>query len=310
MPRSRREDPKTVGLIGLGLMGRAFAQNLLADGYALVGTDPDPSARRKFQRMGGVPAPSPRAAAERAEILLVSVPNSKIALACARGREGYLACAAGKTPRLVIDTTTADPADARKIASLCRGKGTLFLEACVSGHSENVRNRRGLFLVGGEARARRRAAPLLEGLLSDQIFCGPAGMGAAMKVLINYLCCLERCAIAETLRLGLRAGFKGELLLDALMRSAADGRQLRNRGPRMIARRYGRPVSTVDVLTKDIKLGMKLAARTGSLTPLGRASLPVFLDAVRAGYGPLDSAAVYRVFEDREGRRGKAPRRG
>ena len=122
-----------------------------------------------------------------------------------------------------------------------------------------------------------------------------------MKVLINYLTCLQRCSIAETLRMGLRAGVKGELMLDAFMRSAADSRQLRNRGPRMISGDFSNPVSTLDVLTKDIKLGLALGQSVNANMHLGELCLPFFTEGQELGLGGLDSAAVYKVFEAREG---------
>ena len=106
-----------------------------------------------------------------------------------------------------------------------------------------------------------------------------------MKVLINYLTCLQRCSIAETLRMGLRAGVKGELLLDAFMRSAADSRHLRNRGPRMISGDFTNPVSTLDVLTKDIKLGLALGQSVSANMPLGDICLPFFTEGQELGFG-------------------------
>ncbi len=300
MARKTSEKKETVGFIGLGRMGQAFSENLIEDGYRLVGTDPAPSARRKFERLGGEALASPREAAEAADFVFVSVPNSKISLECARGENGYLAVEPGRRPRAVIDTTTSDPEDTREMARLCAECGLDFMEACVSGNSENVKNREGLFLVGGEVKTHRRVKAMLARLLSDQIHCGAAGAGATMKVLINYLTCLERCAIAETLRMGLKSGVKGELLLDALTRSAADSKQLRNRGPRMIGRRFTKPVSTLDVLAKDIHLGLALGESAGALTPVGAVCLPFFEEGQALGFGELDSAAVYKVFEHRE----------
>ena len=295
---ARRKE--TIGFIGLGLMGRAFSRNLIEDGHRVVGADPDPAARRKFKRLGGETLPSSRETAEAADVLFVSVPNSKISLECAAGESGYLAAAPARKPGAVLDATTSDPADAREIARLCAARGFSFMEACVSGNSENVAGRSGLFLLGGAERTHRRVKGLLRRLLSDQIHCGPAGAGATMKVLINYLTCLQRCAIAETLRMGLRSGVRGDLLLDALTRSAADSRQLRNRGPRMIHRRFSKPVSALDVLAKDIRLGLSLARSASALTPVGDVCLPVFAEGQELGYGHLDSAAVYKVFEARE----------
>ena len=239
--------------------------------------------------------------AEAADFVFISVPNSKISLECATGTDGYLSANPAKKPETVIDTTTSDPEDTREMARLCAARGFDFMEACVSGNSENVKNRVGLFLVGGEERTHGMVKDMLGRLLSDQIHCGAAGAGATMKVLINYLTCLERCAIAETLRMGLRAGVKGELMLDAFMRSAADSRQLRNRGPRMVSGDFSNPVSTLDVLTKDIKLGLVLGQSVNANMPLGELCLPFFTEGQELGFGSLDSAAVYKVFEAREG---------
>ena len=293
---------ETIGFIGLGLMGRAFSKNLIEDGYRLVGTDPVASAQEAFKNLGGSALPSPKDVAEAADFVFISVPNSKISLGCATGDNGYLAANPAKKPKAVIDTTTADPEDTREMARLCAARGFDFMEACVSGNSENVKNREGLFLVGGEERTHGMVKDMLGRLLSDQIHCGAAGAGATLKVLINYLTCLQRCSIAETLRMGLRAGVKGELMLDAFMRSAADSRQLRNRGPRMISGDFTNPVSTLDVLTKDIKLGLNLGESVNANMPLGELCAPFFTEGQELGFGALDSAAIYKVFEAREGR--------
>ncbi len=295
---TQREE--TIGFIGLGLMGRAFSRNLIEDGYRLVGADPVPAAQEEFKTLGGSVLASPKEVAESADFVFISVPNSKISLECARGAGGYLTADPDKKPKAVVDTTTADPEDTREMARLCAERGFDFMEACVSGNSENVKNRSGLFLVGGEERTHALVKDMLGRLLSDQIHCGAAGDGATMKVLINYLTCLQRCAIAETLRMGLRAGVKGELLLDAFMRSAADSRQLRNRGPRMVSGDFSNPVSTLDVLTKDIKLGLALGESVSANMPLGDLCLPFYTEGQELGFGSLDSAAVYKVFEERE----------
>lgn len=300
---------KTIGFIGLGLMGRAFSKNLLQDGYRVVGTDPSPSARRRFKAIGGFPLPTPREVAEMADILFISVPNSKISLQTARGKDGYLCFGPGKAPEVVIDTTTADPKDSRRHAKLCEKKGIPYLDGCVSGNSHYVSRREGLFLVGGDERAYRKAAPLLAEMLSDHVHCGPSKSGAMLKVAVNYLTSIGRCLIAETLRLGLNCGFSKEFFLDALLRSRAGGwAQLRHQGPRMIRGRFLDPVSTVDVLAKDIQLGLKLSRRVGSRPLLGSTCLPLYKEALAAGYGPLDSTAVYNIYEKRENRkpRGKA----
>ena len=144
---------ETIGFIGLGLMGRAFSKNLIEDGYRLVGRGPGRFRARSVQELWAAQVlPSPKDVAEAADFVFISVPNSKISLGCATGTDGYLSANPAKKPKTVIDTTTADPVDTREMARLCAARGFDFMEACVSGNSENVKNRVGLFLVGGEGR--------------------------------------------------------------------------------------------------------------------------------------------------------------
>ncbi len=292
---------KTIGFIGLGLMGQAFTKNLIQDGYTVFGTDPIPAARRKFKKIGGAPLSSPRLVAEESDILFISVPNSKISLLTARGKEGYLAFAPGRSPEVVIDTTTADSDDSRKHALLCKKEKVPYLDGCVSGNSGYVAEREGLFLVGGDKKAYQKVAPLLGEMLSDQIYCGPSGAGAELKATVNYLTTMGRCVISEILRVGLRCGFKKDFLLDALMRSRVGGwAQFRTQAPDMVHEKFSNPMSTLDVQMKDIQLGVKLASRVGAVSPVGKACIPLYREGIRAGYGDLDGISVYKAYLDRE----------
>lgn len=300
----KKSEKKTIGFIGLGLIGRAFSKNLIADGHRLVGTDVRAAAMKKFRRLGGEALDTPRAVAEAADVVFISVPDSGISLRTARGKDGYLACSPDSAPEVVLDTTTADPEDSKKHANLCRRKGIPYLDACVSGNSGYAANREGLFLVGGDRKAYDKATPLLGTMLSDQIYCGPHGSGAAMKVVVNYMTSMGRCVIAETLRLGMRSGFGKVFLFDALARSrAGEWRMLRTHGGNMLRGRFRRPLSTLNVIAKDIRLGLRQARRSGAVTPVGGACAPMFREGERAGYGELDSAAVYLSYLDRENRK-------
>jgi 3-hydroxyisobutyrate dehydrogenase-like beta-hydroxyacid dehydrogenase len=296
-----KQAKKTIGFIGLGLMGHAFSRNLIHDGYTVVGTDPSTAARRKFKKIGGAPLDSPKAVAEAADIVFISVPNSKISLKTAQGKEGYLAFSPGLAPEVVIDTTTSDPGDSRKHAELCKKKKVPYLDGCVSGNSGYVAQREGLFLVGGSKRAYNKVAPLLGQMLSDHIYCGRSGSGAELKVTVNYLTTMGRCVISEILRVGLRCGFSKKFLLDALGRSRVGGwAQFQTQAPLMVHEKFSKPMSTLDVQMKDIQLGIKLAERVGAVSPVGKACIPLYKEGIEAGYGDLDGISVYKAYLDRE----------
>ena len=272
----------------------------------MVGTDISLAARRKFKKIGGIPLNTPRAVAEEADIVFISVPNSKISLKTTQGKDGYLAFSPGLAPEVVIDTTTSDPNDSRKHALLCKKKKVTYLDGSVSGNSGFVAQREGLFLGGGSKRAYNKVAPLLGQMLSDYIYCGKSGSGAELKVTVNYLTTMGRCVISEILRVGLGCGFSKNFLLDALGRSRVGGwAQFQTQAPLMVHEKFSKPMSTLDVQMKDIQLGVNLANQVGAISPVGDACIPLYKEGIDAGYGELDGISVYKTYVDRENKKTK-----
>src|SRR5512139_204529 len=147
-PESRRE---TIGLIGIGLVGTALAENLLAAGYDVVGFARSPASRSRLTRLGGWVVSGPTEVAAEAARVILSLPDSDVVEQVVAGSGGLLAAASGL--RLILDTTTGEPERTEPLAARCAGRGVLFADAPISGSSEQIRRKQGVVLVGGQRAA-------------------------------------------------------------------------------------------------------------------------------------------------------------
>ncbi len=172
-----RNDSSTVGLIGIGLLGTAIAERLIAAGFHVIGFDNDDRQIDGFRSLGGHAVDSGAAVAKRCARIVLSLPDSDIVRSVIIDLSPKLA-----TATTIIDTTTGDPGATVQLAKRLAMQGVAYVDATVAGSSEQVRRGDALVMVGGEAESYETCADILDAFARRRFHVGPAGDGARMKL--------------------------------------------------------------------------------------------------------------------------------
>jgi len=285
-----------VGLIGIGLVGTALAEHLLAAGHTVVGFDIDPAKCDRLKALGGTPAASPAEVGWRCSHVFLSLMTTAIVCEVVEGPAGLLE--SDPPPRYIIDTTTGDPVESAALAKRLAGRGVHYLDATISGSSREIRNRAALFMVGGDEAAFRICEPLLRTVTERIVHVGPPGSGAKAKLTVNLVLGLNRLALAEGLVFADKLGLEPRRALDLLKQSYAYSRIMEGKGDKMVSGDF-----TADARLaqhrKDVALVLEHAASMGLDLPLMQTHLKVLDSAIAAGDGDLDNAAVIREIQRR-----------
>jgi len=289
-----------VAVIGLGTMGLPMARHLVGAGHDVVGCDVDPA---RVELLGASAAATPRAAAEGAEVVLLSLPTPAAVEEVVLGADGVRDGAGRGT--LVVDMSTSPPALARSLASECAELDVL--DAPVSGGPHGAEGATLTIMVGGDEPAFRRALPLFEILGDLVVLVGGHGAGQAAKLCNNLIAGATMAAIAESCAIARREGIDPEVLYELVTASTGDSRVLRTRFPlagaddaHPSAHGYA-PLFALDLIAKDMALALELAEAHGLDPEVARAALDAYREAQRDGRGGLDYSAVYLRFDPGEG---------
>jgi 3-hydroxyisobutyrate dehydrogenase-like beta-hydroxyacid dehydrogenase len=285
--------PPTIALIGLGLLGSALADRLIAAGYSVRGFDVDPAPLAALARGGGFPACSAREAANGAEKVLTCLMTAAVVREAVLGPEG--AAGAMAPGAVLVDLTTCAPAESRALAAELARRGISTLDAPVSGSSAAARTGEVVVLAGGPAEVFEACRPLFMTFAREALYLGESGAGCAAKLVTNLVLGLNRLALAEGIALGLQAGLEPDALLHALRESAAYSRALDAKGERMIHRRF-EPEARLGQHLKDVRLILALAEELGVRLPTSQLHERLLQDGVERGLAELDNSAVIELF--------------
>ncbi len=253
-----------LGFIGLGIMGRGMAMNLLRAGFPLTVWNRTAERAEPLAAAGAAAASSPAALAAVSDIIITCVSDTPDVEAVILGPQGVLA---GIRPgSLVVDMSTISPQATRRIAALLAERGAAMLDAPVSGGSEGAANGTLSIMVGGEAADVQRALPVLQAMGKRITHVGPHGAGQTVK-LVNQVMVVGNClAMAEGLLLAQAGGVDLARTLEAVSGGAAGSWMLSNRGPQILARDW-RPGFTVALQQKDLRLVLEAADQQGVPLP-------------------------------------------
>jgi 3-hydroxyisobutyrate dehydrogenase-like beta-hydroxyacid dehydrogenase len=295
----------TVGIVGLGIMGGAFAQNLLAAGWHVVGYDIDPGRRRAMARAGVEIAPDAETLAAKVPVIITSLPKPAALMETAK------AIAAGsKQPRVVVEASTFTIDDKVKAERLLAKAGHTLLDCPVSGTGSQARNKDLVIYASGESRAIKKLRPLFAGFSRAMHDLGKFGNGSRMKYVANLLVAINNVASAEAMVLGIKAGLDPQTVFDMVTTGAGNSRVFELRAPMMVQNDYDDATMKVSVWQKDMAVIGDYARQLGVPTPMFDASVPIYNTAMRTGHAAQDTAAVCAVLEKMAGvKRGKKRRR-
>ncbi|HHV53832.1 MAG TPA: NAD(P)-dependent oxidoreductase [Firmicutes bacterium] len=282
-----------VGWIGLGIMGRPMAANLLRAGYPLTVFSRRRSSADELVAAGAVWAGSPAEVAAASEVVFTMVTDSAAVEEVVLGREGVLS---GAHPGLIlVDMSTIAPAMSRKIAAEAQKRGVRCLDAPVSGGEKGAREGTLSIMVGGDVETLAACRPLLEVLGKKITYVGPAGAGQTLKLVNQVVCGLNLLAMAEGLALADRAGLDLKTVLEAITGGAASSWMLENLGPKVAAGDFD-PGFTVRLQQKDLRLALEMAAELAQPLPGTALVHQLFRYLEARGESEEGTQALYKVL--------------
>ena len=286
---------KRVGIVGIGIMGTAMMRNLVKDGFEIVGYDIADGAMVWLAEAGGIAATSPRDVAEKAEILITSLPNVD-AFEQVMAGQGGIASSNG-TGQIVIEyNRLADRGEGTR-GGAARNQGKILLDCPVSGTGAQAANKDLVVFASGDETAFERCREVLAGMSRAQKYVGAFGNGSRMKFIANHLVTIHNLASAEAFVLGEMAGLDPALVFDVIVDSAGSSRMFQIRGPMMVRGQYDEPTATMTTHLKDLDIIGKFAADLHCPTPLFTAAAQFYHAGVAQGRGGQDTGAVCAVLE-------------
>jgi 2-hydroxy-3-oxopropionate reductase len=283
-----------VGFIGLGIMGKPMAKNLLRAGHSLSVFDIRPEAVAELVRAGAASAGSPEEVARRAEVVITMLPNSPHVRVAALGEHGLLCGAAPGT--LYIDMSSIAPAATREIASRFAEKSVDMLDAPVSGGEPKAKDGTLAIMVGGKEDVFEKAKSLLLTMGSSVVHCGEIGSGNVTKLANQIVVALNIAAVSEAYTLATKAGVDPERIFNAIRGGLAGSTVLDAKTPKILAGDFT-PGFRIELHIKDLQNALETAHEIGAPLPL-TAQVMEILQALKVdGKAMEDHSAIIRHYE-------------
>jgi len=283
-----------VGFIGLGLMGRPMAANLLKAGFAVTVWNRTASRVGPLVAQGALAAASPREAAAAADVLITIVSDPPALEQVLWGEQGALGGL--RRGAVLVDSSTVSPVLARRVAAACAERSVEFLDAPVTGGTWGAEKGALVFMVGGPAETLARVEPVLGAMGKRWFHLGPHGAGQTVKLAMNMLFALEVDALAEALALATAGGVPGEKLVEVMQSSMGRAPVLDVKAPLLLKHEYP-PSFPLRLMHKDLTLALELAKQLGVTLPAGAAARETYDAVLRAAREDLDYAAIGRYWE-------------
>ncbi|GAB4542796.1 MAG: NAD(P)-dependent oxidoreductase [Anaerolineales bacterium] len=284
-----------VGYIGLGLMGKSIARNILKAGFPVVVHNRSRAAVEELVAEGAAAANSPKEVAAQVDIVFTNLPDSPdVEQVTLDEHNGIIA--GGHDGLIVADNSTIKPASARRIAAALAAQKMFALDAPVSGGDIGAKNGTLTIMVGGDAQALEKAMPVFLAMGKTVTHVGDAGAGQVAKAANQIMVAAQMTALGELLVFSKKAGVDPRKVVDAIKAGAAQCWTLDVKPPRLFAGNRA-PGFKAYMQLKDLKIVRETAAEYGAPIPAAQANTRLFEQMIELGLGELDNSAVVAVLE-------------
>lgn len=280
--------PRTLGVIGLGIMGSSVARHLAAAGWQVLGFDTDAGRGKAMAAHGVRMTESAATLARDCDVILTSLPSDKALAASVDALVG----GSPRPGRVLVEMSTLSLEAKLQARERLAAADIAMLDCPISGTGAQAAEKDIVLLVSGDEAANLRCQPVFGDFSRASIYLGPFGNGTRMKFVANLLVAIHNVAAAEAIALGARCGLDMATLCDVLSAGAGNSRMLEVRGPMMVRGVYRPATMKLDVWQKDMRLIGEFARQVGAATPLFDATAPLYQAAVATGHGAEDTAAV------------------
>jgi 2-hydroxy-3-oxopropionate reductase len=286
---------EVVGFIGLGVMGKPMARNLLKAGHRLVVHSRSRAPVDEVATVGATAAASPADVARQADVVITMLPDTPDVELVLTGPNGVVS--ALKPKAVVIDMSSISPSATKRLAAAVAAKGGAMLDAPVSGGEIGAINASLSIMVGGDEPVFRRVRPILEAMGNPEriVYIGESGAGQVCKICNQIAIGGALAGVSEAFALAKKAGVDASRVRQALLGGFAASRVLEVHGERMLNANY-KPGFRTKLYQKDLRLANEAAAANGVAMP-GTAIVTQLVNAlVASGGGDLDYAAIGTVL--------------
>lgn len=287
------EEP-TVGFVGLGIMGKPMAKNLLDAGYSVVGYNRSQEPVEEIVEVGGTGAETAKEAAAKADVVITCLPDSEVVESVMRADDGIIAGLEGG--ETVIDMSTISPTMTETLAEELEEHDVEMLDAPISGGEEGAIDGTLSIMVGGDEDVLTARMDLLEVIGEAVTHCGPSGTGQVTKACNQIVVSNTMQAISEALVFASKAGADLEAVVDAISGGAAGCWALDNRAPNMICGEF-KPGFFASYQYKDLRIATDAGESFGAPMPITEVTHEMYKSMEENGMGRDDNSGVMQVLE-------------
>jgi 2-hydroxy-3-oxopropionate reductase len=288
----------TVGFIGLGIMGRPMAKNLMEAGYDLVVYNRSPEKAEELAGEGAAAAGSPREVAEGCDVVITMLPDSPQVEEVLAGEGGVFEGV--REGALIVDMSTISPVVTESLAKRAEEKGASLLDAPVSGGDVGAIEGTLSIMVGGSEEDFERAKPLFDVMGKTVTHVGPTGAGQVTKAANQIVVALTIEAVSEALVLGSKGGVAPEKILDVLGGGLAGNKVMEVKREKFLSHTFD-PGFRSELHHKDLGIALAAGREYGVALPVTAIVDQMLLTMRRKGWGGEDHSALLRIIEDQSG---------